>query len=158
MKFVIEASFFPSASPARERECRLALHDLNLDLDGQPPLLTVAPRDDGGADFLVVTPGGDPARVSLPFAKVRALYRDYRDIIVQLVRGAGGAFGMRDLETLDYAKKLVHDEAAEVIQGVLRGAASVDHATARRIFTLVFLISPELPDAFIGGHRGHGGL
>jgi uncharacterized protein (UPF0262 family) len=40
------------------------------------------------------------------------------------------------LEALDIAKRLVHDEAGETMRALLR-TVRPDHATARRLFTLI---------------------
>ena len=158
MKYRIDAALYDGVGAERLREWQDTLLDLNSDDDGEPPTLTIGRLDDGGAAFLVEPAEGDvaPVSVSVPHARLRSHLREYRDIITRLARADLGAFGMRDVDTLDYAKKLVHDDAGEVIRKALRPAARVSHATARRIFTLVFLMSSELPEAAIRSHRRHG--
>jgi uncharacterized protein (UPF0262 family) len=65
------------------------------------------------------------------------------------------ATGTRQMETLDYAKKLVHDDAGDTVYHAFEAHLAIDHATARRLFTLIFLLSNELPETMVTRHR-HG--
>lgn len=155
MKFRLAPSLFEDdVSPAREQEWQLALTDLNADADGEEPTLTLSRRKDGGADITVTGLADDATGVAeLSKDRLRRQFRDYRHVIQQI--SGAGAFGARQFETLDYAKKLVHDEAGEVIQEALDPFVTIDHRTARRLFTLVFLISSALPDNLVRRHRSH---
>jgi uncharacterized protein (UPF0262 family) len=66
----------------------------------------------------------------------------------------------RDWESLDYAKKLVHDEAGGRIRKALRPhlveGEAVDLKLARRLFTIVFLVAQDLPAELVTRHRSHG--
>ncbi len=151
MKFRLATSLFDDVSRAREQEWRVALMDLNADADGEEPTLTLARRADGGSEVTISgTPDSDGVA---EFSRdvLRRQFRDYEHVIKQI--SGAGAFGARQYETLDYAKKLVHDEAGEVIQETLAPFVSLDHKQARRLFTLVFLISSELPEVMVRRHR-----
>lgn len=158
MKYRIDAALYDGVGAERLREWQETLLDLNTDDDGEPPTLTIGRLGDGGATFRVEPADGqgEAVSVAVPHARLRGHLREYRDIITRLARADLGAFGMRDVDTLDYAKKLVHDDAGDLLRKALRPAATVSHATARRIFTLVFLMSSELPEAAIRSHRRHG--
>lgn len=41
------------------------------------------------------------------------------------------------IETIDMARRALHDEAASMLRSRLEGKIATDHATARRLFTLV---------------------
>ena len=44
------------------------------------------------------------------------------------------------IETIDMARRGIHDEGARVLQERLEGKASVDDQTARRLFTLICVL------------------
>lgn len=44
------------------------------------------------------------------------------------------------IETIDMARRGIHDEGARVLQDRLTGKAMVDHDTARRLFTLICVL------------------
>jgi len=156
VKYRIEAALLEGVTPDRQRELQEALLDLNTDDDGLPPTLTVGLLADGGVSFAVETTDGAVTAVPLPYVRVARLFREYKDVIQRLARSDLGAFGMRDFETLDYAKKLVHDEAGALFKRALRPAVAMELTPARRLFTLVFLLSSDLPEAVIRTHRRHG--
>jgi hypothetical protein len=162
MRFRIADTLWDGARPEREREWQDALLDLNLESDGHPPVITVERATDGGA-FLHIEPledNGHRTTVTLTFDLLRDPFREYRDIIARLARADGGAFGMRDWESLDYAKKLVHDEAGMRLRKALRPHAErigpLELKVARRLFTLVFLVAVDLPLELVKRHRRHG--
>jgi uncharacterized protein (UPF0262 family) len=45
-----------------------------------------------------------------------------------------------EIETLDMARRGIHNEAAELLQGALEGKIEVDFDTARRLFTLICVL------------------
>ncbi|MFO0749470.1 MAG: UPF0262 family protein [Myxococcota bacterium] len=159
MKFRIDEALWDGRRPDREREWQHALMDLNAEHDGHPPVVTIARRDDGGADLKVVHGGDAPTVeqvVALTFDMLRDHFRDYREVIGRLARADAGALGMRDWETLDYAKKLVHDEAGGRIRRALKAVLPIELKLARRIFTLVFLVAADIPAELVMRHRSHG--
>lgn len=155
MKFRLDPRLYEGATAAREQEWRLALTDLNRDADGEEPTLTVTRRPDGLVELLVSgRPGAREDRIALTRELMRSHFRDYRQVIERLARSQSAELAA--LETLDYAKKVVHDEAGEVLARVLSTAVALPHALARRLFTLVFLVSTELPEALVRRHRREG--
>jgi uncharacterized protein (UPF0262 family) len=44
------------------------------------------------------------------------------------------------IETVDMARRAIHNEAAELLQSVLAGKIDVDFDTARRLFTLICVL------------------
>lgn len=156
MKFRIDPTHLSRVTPDRQRELEEALLDLNSEGDGAAPTLVCGLLPDGGIAFAVEDAEGGVAAIPLPYPRVMRLFREYKDVIGRLARADLGAFGMRDFETLDYAKKLVHDEAGTLLRKTLRAATAIDLAQARRLFTLVFLLSSDLPEEVIRTHRRHG--
>jgi uncharacterized protein (UPF0262 family) len=45
-----------------------------------------------------------------------------------------------EIETVDMARRGIHNEAAELLQGALEGKIDVDFDTARRLFTLICVL------------------
>ena len=150
MRFRIENTLYETVSDRREREWQLALTELNHEADGEPPTLMLCRRADGGVDIHIIE-DDLVGIVSLSFDMLRRHLRDYRRVIEQLVRST--ATGTRQMETLDYAKKLVHDEAGEAVTEAFTSHIALEHSTARLLFTLIFLISNELPEAMVTRHR-----
>jgi uncharacterized protein (UPF0262 family) len=46
----------------------------------------------------------------------------------------------QQIETIDMARRGIHNEAAELLQERLRGKIEVDFDTARRLFTLICVL------------------
>jgi len=159
MRFRIADALWDGKALEREREWQHALLDLNHEHDGQAPIVTIDRRADGGAVIVLARPDGE-IEVGLPFDLLRDPFRDYREVITRLARADGGAFGSRDWESLDYAKKLVHDDAGvrirKALRPHLRDGEGVDLKLARRLFTLIFLVVQEMPAELVMRHRGHG--
>lgn len=160
MRFRIADTLWDGTRPDREEEWRHALLDLNHEHDGEPPLLTFDRAEDGGAVVRIERAEGPPSEIGLSFDLLRDPFRDYREVIQRLARSSAGAFGSREWESLDYAKKLVHDDAGlrikKALRPHLREGEVVDLKLARRLFTLIFLIAQDLPRELVTRHRGHG--
>lgn len=58
------------------------------------------------------------------------------DSYYQAVRKASAA----EIETIDMARRGVHNEASEMLLEKLEGKIETDHATARRLFTLICVL------------------
>ncbi len=161
MKFRLDQGLFEGVTSSREREWRQTLMELNLDF-GAPfgstepePTLTLARRADGGVDVTVEFPEETVQVVALSAERMGKHFRRYRDAITQLVRSTSGVFGAGDAAMLDRGKKLVHNAAADTVQASFADILALDHEQARRVFTLVFLVSDALPEALVTRHR-HG--
>jgi len=93
--------------------------------------LTIALHDDA-----------DNARgaIVLPLAPMRRTIREYFaicDSYYKSIRSATSA----QIETIDMARRAMHNEAAEMLTEGLAGKAEVDHDTARRLFTLICVLN-----------------
>ena len=150
MKFRIEPTLYGTVSESREREWQLALTELNYDVDGEPPTLMVCRREDGGIDVRIENDTVIGV-IAMSYDRLKRHFRDYRRVIEQLVRST--STGTRQFETLDYAKKLVHDEAGDTVAEAFEGHIELGHDTARKLFTLIFLLTSELPEALVTRHR-----
>jgi uncharacterized protein (UPF0262 family) len=75
----------------------------------------------------------------LGLGRFRRPIRDYFaicDSYYQAIRKATAA----EIETIDMARRGVHNEAAEMLLERLEGKVETDHATARRLFTLICVL------------------
>ena len=71
----------------------------------------------------------------IPVQSLRPLMAEYMDIIQKMARLQNGQ-NSPQLEALDIAKRITHDEAGELVQSMLPSIRPT-HGTARRIFTLL---------------------
>ena len=75
----------------------------------------------------------------LGLGRFRRIVKDYFaicDSYYQAIRMASAA----EIETIDMARRGVHNEAAELLMERLEGKVEVDFATARRLFTLICVL------------------
>lgn len=75
----------------------------------------------------------------LGLGRFRRIVKDYFaicDSYYQAIRKASAA----EIETIDMARRGVHNEAAELLIERLEGKIEVDFATARRLFTLICVL------------------
>ncbi len=100
---------------------RLSVHEGRLQLD----------ISDTGGDLLET--------LILGLGRFRRPIREYFaicDSYYQAVRKASAA----EIETIDMARRGVHNEASEMLLEKLEGKVETDHATARRLFTLICVL------------------
>jgi uncharacterized protein (UPF0262 family) len=100
---------------------RLAVHDGRLSLD-------VA--DDGGAPL---------ESLILGMARFRRPVREYFAICESYYQAIRKATPL-EIETIDMARRGIHNQAAELLLDRLDGKIETDFATARRLFTLICVL------------------
>jgi len=140
---VIDRASLAAAGPTFERECEAALGDLLAEN------LFVPAGTDGGsfqlrlslADrklvFDVSDAGGEPVvRHILSLTPLRRVLKDY-DLICDAYETAAREAAHARLEAIDMGRRGLHDEAATILAERLSRKIRLDHATARRLFTLV---------------------
>ena len=133
-----------------EQERRIAIFDLIEDNYFKP----LKQHEDGYAGpyqlhlsvqegRLVISIGrenGDPLEtLILALGRFRRPIRDYFaicDSYYQAIRKASAA----EIETIDMARRGVHDQGAELLIERLEGKIEVDFKTARRLFTLICVL------------------
>ena len=90
--------------------------------------------------FEIKTESDDPAgEFHLSLGPFRQVVKDYFQICesyFDAVKTASPA----QIETIDMARRGIHNEGANVLQERLEGKADVDHDTARRLFTLICVL------------------
>ena len=128
-----------------EQERRIAIFDLLEENHFAPaghdgPFRVVLRVEDGRVAIDIQTADGTPLdTVRLGLARFRRPIRDYFaicDSYFQAVRAATPA----QIETVDMARRAIHNDAAELLRDCLQGKIEVDFDTARRLFTLICVL------------------
>lgn len=137
-------------NPDIEQERRVALFDLIEDNTftpvrafaagrGGPYRLRLSVRD-GRLVLDIKSDAGDPLEtIILGLGRFRRHIKDYFAICgsyYQAVRKASA----NEIETIDMARRGVHNEAAELLLQALAGKVETDFLTARRLFTLICVL------------------
>jgi uncharacterized protein (UPF0262 family) len=139
----------PPVSSATEQERRVAIHDLLVEnrfalarAEGEGPWRLALAIRDRRLVFAVSTERGDPAgEFHLSLGPFRQVVKDY-DQICQSYDEAVRSLPPAAIETVDMARRGIHDEGARILQERLHGKATLDRDTARRLFTLICVLRP----------------
>lgn len=103
-------------------------YDLNLAIDGTKLVLNISDAS-----------GETCAVIGLALSPLRRIVKDYYAICesyYQAIRTATPS----QIETIDMARRGLHNEGSQILQDRLDGKVSVDLDTARRLFTLVCVL------------------
>ena len=134
-----------------EQERRVAIYDLIEDNTFKPlrgveaghhgPYdLRLAVQDGRLALAIAAAGGEDPFEtLVLGLARFRRLIREYFaicDSYYQAIRKATPA----EIETIDMARRAIHNDAADLLLERFEGKVETDHPTARRLFTLICVL------------------
>lgn len=95
--------------------------------------------------------GAPLATVSITHDELAEVIREYVDVVRQIAN-TDGPGGLTRVETLDMAKKVTHDRAGRILKRHCK-ELGIDHATARRLFTL--LLSLRVDTTRLVGVHGH---
>ncbi|ROT99499.1 UPF0262 family protein [Histidinibacterium lentulum] len=141
----------PPPTPEIEQERRVAIFDLleqnrfalpereGRRVAGGPYRLALAIREKRLV-FALSTEGGDPAgEFHLSLGPFRQVVKDYFAICESYYDAVKTAQPSQ-IETIDMARRGIHNEGARVLQERLEGKAEVDEDTARRLFTLICVL------------------
>jgi uncharacterized protein (UPF0262 family) len=71
-----------------------------------------------------------------PFRRIVKNYYDICESYYDAVRNANPV----QIETIDMARRGIHNEASEILRERLKGKVELDEDTARRLFTLVYAV------------------
>ena len=150
----LDDSALPPPTPEIEQERKVAIFDLLEDntlrlpdRDGRamppgPYRLHLSVRE-RRLVFALAGEAGDPvAEFHLSLGPFRQVVKDYFQICESYF-SAVKSLPPSQIETIDMARRGIHDEGARVLQERLEGKAEVDHDTARRLFTLICVLHVE---------------
>jgi uncharacterized protein (UPF0262 family) len=143
----IDDSALPPPTPEIEQERRVAIFDLlednNFTLparDSAPELkLALAIRDRRLVFDLATLGGQKVAEFHLSLGPFRQVVKDYFQICESYF-DAVKTLPPSQIETIDMARRGIHNEGARVLQERLEGKADIDDDTARRLFTLICVL------------------
>lgn len=82
---------------------------------------------------------GGEGRTALPLMPFRRIVRDYFKIC-ESYYDAIKRLSPSQIETIDMARRSIHDEGASILVERLKGKIEVDEETARRLFTLICVL------------------
>ena len=133
-------------SPAIEHERAAAIADLLKDnhfapLSGRagPFHLHLAVAENRLTIEVRMTADDSGETIVLPLAPFRRIVKDYF-LICESYYGAIRGHGLAKVEAIDVGRRSLHDEGAALLIERLAGKVAVDHATARRLFTLICVL------------------
>jgi uncharacterized protein (UPF0262 family) len=154
MEVTLHEQNFVNQQQQRISEWKRALQELSQESAIKPkkqlqnPKLEILTRGDLGFTFRLHADGELAINVEVRKRHLQPYFESYREVIEHLLK-PNSTYGF---EALDYGKKLAHDEAAEFLQAALRDHLEIAHATARRLFTLLFLLGNDIPWAQVRTH------
>jgi uncharacterized protein (UPF0262 family) len=128
-----------------ERERRVAIFDLLEENVFQPlghdgPFRIRLRIEEGRLAIEVKDEQGEPLdTIRLGLARFKRPVRDYFAICESYFKAARSD-SPQGLETIDMARRGMHNEAAELLQECLKGKIEMDFDTARRLFTLICVL------------------
>jgi uncharacterized protein (UPF0262 family) len=150
----IDDATWDAASPERRREWRQALGELLEEhvIEAPEPLHLTVTVEQGFVVLDARTAAGAPyTTVKLPFERLSPHLKEYFDICRDMGKLTESAHSPR-LEALDIAKRIAHDEAAETLLELCR-PLKPDHATCRRLFTLLVTLHFDTTRLLLPHHR-----
>jgi uncharacterized protein (UPF0262 family) len=147
----IDDSGLPPPTPEIEQERRVAIFDLLEDntfalppRDGKPippgPYRLALAIREGRLVFAIATEYEAPVgEFHLSLGPFKQVVKDYFQICESYFE-AVKRLPPAQIETIDMARRGIHNEGARVLQERLAGKADVDIDTARRLFTLICVL------------------
>ena len=146
-KFTLNEKGVKRRSPEAEHERNVALTDLLHDNVFQPTCMKEGPYEvglgieEGRLVMDVFSPQENKnSRVVLPITSLRGIIRDYFMICESYYEALKKSPGPGKLEAIDMGRRGVHNEGSVLLKELLENRISVDHQTARRLFTLICVL------------------
>lgn len=148
----IDETGLAAPTPEIEQERKVAIFDLLEDNSFTPvPRGDIAPPPGPYAlhlsirdkrlvfDLSTEADGAKAGEFHLSLGPFRQVVKDYFQICESYF-DAVKKLPPAQIETIDMARRGIHNEGARVVQERLEGKADVDEATARRLFTLICVL------------------
>ena len=141
----------PPPTPEIEQERRVAMFDLMeensftlpardaRDVPEGPYNLALAIREKRLVFDISTEAGEKAAEFHLSLSPFRQVVKDYFQICKSYFDAVKSA-APSQIETIDMARRGIHNEGSRVLQERLEGKAEVDDDTARRLFTLICVL------------------
>ena len=141
----------PSPTPEIDQERKLAIFDLlesnsfSLPINGDgnlnqgPYRLTISIKNRRLVFDITTEAKVKAAEFHLSLGPFRQVVKDYFQICESYFEAVKNLPTVQ-IETIDMARRGIHNEGARVLQERLEGKASIDGPTARRLFTLICVL------------------
>ena len=133
-------------SPAIEHEREVAITDLLKEnrfapMSGRigPFHLTLAIAENRLAMEIRTLADGSSETIRLALAPFRRIVKDYF-LVCESYYEAIRAKSLARVEAIDVGRRSLHDEGSAMLIKRLAGKVTIDHATARRLFTLICVL------------------
>lgn len=133
-------------SPQVEHERSVAIFDLlegnffRLVDGAEGPYNVVLSLRESSIVFAVTSEGSSaPVEIVLTTRAFRRVIKDYFMICDSYFQAIKGATPSR-IESIDMARRGLHNEGSDILRDALDGRVEIDHDTARRLFTLVCVL------------------
>ena len=81
--------------------------------------------------------------LKISISSVRRIIRDYQIVCDNYVEAIKTA-PLKKIEAIDIGRRTIHDECAEILREAFKDKVELDMDTARRLFTLVSIISIKI--------------
>ena len=147
----LDDSALPPPTPEIEQERKVAIFDLledntfilpqrdERDVPAGPYHLTLSIRDKRLVFEVDTTAQEKAAEFHLSLGPFRQVVKDYFQICESYF-DAVKTLPPSQIETIDMARRGIHNEGSRVLQERLEGKVEVDEDTARRLFTLICVL------------------
>ena len=141
----------PSPTPEIDQERKLAIFDLlernsfslpingNGNLSQGPYRLTISIKNRRLVFDITTEAKVKAAEFHLSLGPFRQVVKDYFQICESYFEAVKNLPTVQ-IETIDMARRGIHNEGARVLKERLEGKASIDDPTARRLFTLICVL------------------
>lgn len=148
---LVETENLANLNEEMAREQQIAISDLLLDnsfkiiarenqtVPPGPYRLRVMLRERRLAFVLRTQKDMDIVEIQLSFSPFRQIFKDYYQICENHI-DAMQKLSPSQIEAIDMARRGIHNEGAELLRERLEGKADIDIDTARRLFTLIYVL------------------
>ena len=151
VEIVLDDAGLPPPTPEIEQERKVAMFDLleenSFVLPGRdgrvapegPYRVNLSIRDKRLVFDVATTAGRKAGEFHLSLGPFRQVVKDYFQICESYFE-AVKTLPPGQIETIDMARRGIHDEGSRVLQDRLSGKVEIDKPTARRLFTLICVL------------------
>jgi len=144
----LDGETLAARAPDAERDREVAIHDLLAGNRFEPARPTakgfagpyrVRLRVEEGRLAIDIRDEGDRPleTIALGLTRFRRPIKDYFAILDSYFKALGEQASPAQIETIDMARRGLHNQAAELLMECLEGKVAMDFDTARRLFTLI---------------------
>lgn len=145
LAITLDDALIKRRSPEVESEREVAMRDLIVQNQFRPesgisgPFSLFLSVREQRLSFALTGKDGVDETLALPLAPLRGVIKDYF-LICESYFAAIPHASADKVQTLDMARRGIHNEGASLLAQQLKGKASLDFDTARRLFTLICVL------------------